>query len=658
MRHLPPPFAHLLLGLALTLLSGLSAVNAQNAQSTQNTIYANASDAHVAVSQHFTEAQWQVVESPGFSTPPPTLDPNTLPDNWRVVMLPHALPIALIRQAASPAAPMTTRTTWYKLSAHNLPAASSALALYGARVKTDGTVAVYIDGRLVHRAQSQGLLWNSSRTPLWVVLEQHQGDAPMRDILIRVEHTRNSQVALSSLWLGPTDSLSWRYHMRLWLQQNLPAMFDAAYLAVGLFALFVWFRRPLETGYLFFFALAVVSFARGLHVYVDFPVTNGWFAWLTVNSLLWLITLGHFSLGLLHRRRQMWLTCTLVGVTSVIGLLSLPVVVALPNTPRVTPLIFAVAALMGAAVGITGVVSSWRRSSEGMLVAVGIVVCVLLGATDWLLQNNFISPEGLYLGGYTNAITFGVFGYLMNRRYTGAIADVEQANDQLEQQLRTREAELAESYERLRGIEKRQLIGDERQRLTQDMHDGLGSSLVSALRAVEAGRITEAEVADVLKSCIDDLKLTIDSMEPVEADLLLLLATLRYRLGPRLAASGIRLRWEVVDVAALDWLDPGNALHILRTLQEAFANILKHTQATEICVSTGAENDGVTVTIADNGQGFDVDKALHSGGKGFNNQLRRAQFLGGRVSWQSDNQAGGHGASMTLWLPIKRVQRS
>ena len=121
----------------------------------------------------------------------------------------------------------------------------------------------------------------------------------------------------------------------------------------------------------------------------------------------------------------------------------------------------------------------------------------------------------------------------MNRRYTGAIADVEQANDQLEQQLRTREAELAESYERLRGIEKRQLIGDERQRL-----------------------------------------------------------------------------------------------------------------------------DGVTVTIADNGQGFDVDKALHSGGKGFNNQLRRAQFLGGRVSWRRDNQAGGHDASMTLWLPFKRVQRS
>ncbi|WP_275431263.1 hypothetical protein, partial [Klebsiella pneumoniae] len=77
----------------------------------------------------------------------------------------------------------------------------------------------------------------------------------------------------------------------------------------------------------------------------------------------------------------------------------------------------------------------------------------------------------------------------------------------------------------------------------QDMHDGLGSSLVSTLRMVEHGHIDEADIAQLLKGCIDDLKLTIDSMEPVETDLLLLLGTLRFRLQPRLEATGIRLRW-------------------------------------------------------------------------------------------------------------------
>ena len=130
---------------------------------------------------------------------------------------------------------------------------------------------------------------------------------------------------------------------------------------------------------------------------------------------------------------------------------------------------------------------------------------------------------------------------------------------------------------------------------------------------VEDGQLQEAQVADVLRSCIDDLKLAIDSMEPVEADLLLLLATLRFRLGSRLKSSSISLVWNISDVPALHWLDPRNALHILRILQEAFANILKHAQASEIRVSTHAAGGWIEVTVADNGRGFRVDEALVCG---------------------------------------------
>ncbi len=631
-------------GFALALLLALSACTNE------------AGRVPAASALHITEVQWQRTDAQGFTPPPPVLDGKSLPDSWQQAALPHALPISLLRQAASVNAPPgTTRISWFRLAVPDLPVLAGAtgpMALYGIRVKTDGTIAVYADGRLVHRAQSQGPLWDSTRTPLWVLLEKEAGNTPPREIVIRLEHSRASQVALSSLWLGPAEALSWRHRLRQWLQQDLPAMFNAAFMAVGVFALFVWLKRRHETGYLLFFVLAVTSFSRGLHFYVDFPVANDWFAWLTVNSLFWLITVVHFSMSLLHGRPLTWLTRSLVGLTVAIGVLTLPMLAALPNTPKVTPLIYALAALMGASVGIAGGIRSWRRSAEGQLVAIGTIFCTVFGVFDWLLQNNFVSPEGWYLGAYTNAVTFIIFGYVMNRRYVGAIADVEQSNTQLEQRLQIREAELASSYERLREAEHRQTLSQERQRLTQDMHDGLGSSLVSALRVVEGGRVSEAEVAEVLKGCIDDLKLTIDSMEPVEADLLLLLATLRFRLGPRLAAAGITLRWEVVDVPALDWLDPRNALHILRILQEAFANILKHTRAHEIRVSTGAGDGdgGVTVTITDNGPGFSLENALKSGGKGLQNQLRRAQSIGGEVRWDSD----GTGTRMTLWLPENR----
>jgi len=186
----------------------------------------------------------------------------------------------------------------------------------------------------------------------------------------------------------------------------------------------------------------------------------------------------------------------------------------------------------------------------------------------------------------------------------------------------------------------------------QDMHDGLGSSLISAIRSVERGGVSELKVSQILKDCLDDLKLTIDSMEPLEDDLLLLLATLRFRLEPRLEGTGIALSWEVQELPALDWLDPSSALHILRIVQESIANILRHTRATEIRVGTTVDASGVQVTIEDNGQGFDVEKALDgAGGRGMQNQQRRAQSVDGKVAWKS----GPAGTQFTLWLPLERA---
>ena len=604
---------------------------------------------------HMTHADWQVEEAPGFRELPLAVQSDALPATWQAVELPLAPPIALLRQAGGSASAGPTRITWLRLSPPDLPGTSAPLALYGARIKTDGTIAVYANGRLVHRAQVQGPLWNSTRTPLWILLNKAPDDEPLREILLRMEHTRGAQVAVSSLWLGPANALEGRYRMRQWLQQDLPAMLSTAFMAVGVFSLFVWFRRSHETGYLLFFNLATTSFLRGLHFYVGVPVANDWFAWLTVNSLFWLVAVVHFALRQLHGRPLRWLSFAVVGWTALIGLLTLPGLAILRNTPQVTPLIYIGAASMGVAVALVGGVSAWRRSSEGRLVAVGIGVCVLLGVSDWLLQNNFISPEGWYLGAYTNAVTFSVFGVLMYRRYVSAIAEAERVNASLAQRLQAREAELELSHQRLREVERLQTISDERQRLMQDMHDGLGSSLISAIRSVEGGGMSGDSVSQLLKGCLDDLKLTIDSMEPLEDDLLLLLATLRYRLGPRLESSGVALRWNVQELPALDWLDPTSALQILRIVQESIANVLRHTRATEIRVGTVAEASGVRVSIEDNGQGFDVDKAMSAaGGRGMQNQLRRAQAIGGAVSWRS----GPAGTRFTLWLPLKREGRA
>ncbi|MBF8178858.1 MAG: sensor histidine kinase [Burkholderiaceae bacterium] len=605
-----------------------------------------------SVDLHAQKIEWQVQQSNGYDPlTPANFDSHTLPAEWQSVDLPFALPIALLGQASTMRTPDATQTTWFRLQLPDISTRDKPLALYAARVRTGGTVAIYANGQLVHRAQQNGTLWNSSRTPLWIEFAKTDDSPPLREILIRLEHSAKSQVALSSIWIGSTESLYSRYHVRLWLQQELPAMLSMAFLAVGIFALLVWTQRKHEIAYLLFFQLAATAFLRGLHFYSSIPIANDWFAWLTVNSLFWLVTSVHFFLRQLHGRPLKWLTRALVATTVLVGILTLPLFTLLPNTPKITPLIYVVAATMGATAGLIGGINAWRVSSEGRLIAVGILICTLLGVDDWLLQNNFISPEGWYLGAYMNAVCFTVFGVLMYRRYVNAINEIEEVNASLALRLQQREAELEMSHQRLREIELRQTISDERQRLMQDMHDGLGSSLISAIRSMESGGMSELQVSQILKDCLDDLKLTIDSMEPVDADLLLLLATLRFRLEPRLEGTGIALHWEVQELPTMSWLDPSSALHILRIVQESIANILRHTRADAIRVATARDVDGVTISIEDNGHGFDIEHALaHANGRGLRNQHRRAQALDGKVSWRSS----ATGTLFQLWLPLQR----
>lgn len=99
---------------------------------------------------------------------------------------------------------------------------------------------------------------------------------------------------------------------------------------------------------------------------------------------------------------------------------------------------------------------------------------------------------------------------------------------------------------RLHAIEHDQALLNERQRLLRDMHDGLGASLISALILIEQGRLSRDDAARVLRECLDDLRLVIDSLEPIEHDL----ATLRSRLGDRLALAGIAIDFDATTAGA------------------------------------------------------------------------------------------------------------
>jgi len=275
---------------------------------------------------------------------------------------------------------------------------------------------------------------------------------------------------------------------------------------------------------------------------------------------------------------------------------------------------------------------------------------MLAGAHDVALLAQQVSIESVYLLPYGTLLLFASFLTALQRRYVGAIDQAERLNDVLEQRLAERQAELEAKHQRLLEVQRGQALLLERQRLMRDMHDGLGSSLMSSLVMVEQGHMDMGQVGLMLRECVDDLRLVVDSLEPIEHDLILLLASLRHRLGRRLEAAGLSLVWQVEEIPPLPWLEPPDALHLLRFVQEVLTNVLKHAQARQLVFRVSQEvpepgvefEKSVRILIRDDGQGMPEGGAAR-GGRG----LRRLVV---------SSLGPGKGVEVCLWLPLERAQ--
>lgn len=201
--------------------------------------------------------------------------------------------------------------------------------------------------------------------------------------------------------------------------------------------------------------------------------------------------------------------------------------------------------------------------------------------------------------------------------------------------------------------EKMNLLSAERQHLAKEMHDGLGSQLVGALNSLQSGRLTIADAEQILRSCIDDMRLVVDAISPTDSDLLSVLGNLRYRLDPRLRQTGITLYWKLVNMPDRITLSPVRVLNVLRITQEALTNIIKHAQADTVVVSLEVLHSGeFCLEISDNGIGHEreINPEGNSGKYGLVNMQNRARHLNGNITF-SPNQT--RGILIRLVFPLK-----
>lgn len=633
--RLRPAFAGLLLLAAAAFVAGPSVATAL-------------ADANAPRAQHFTQARvlTQPIDAP--SDPLPRQPDAAAPTGeWKQVTLPYTWPRAVVPASSA----QEWLRTWIELDLRGVQAQDAFL--YLPRWQTIGRVAVYADDRLIYTS-SGDTVWNSFNFPLWMPAAGDEGreTGVPRTLRIRIDSLRSAGGAVSTAWVGPKADLEPRFRWRRALQSGISEVMSIAVMGLGLFAFSVWLLRRRESIYLLFALYTLFMVLRGLHYYTGLeplPIPSAWFGWITVNSVNALLVTWYFFVATLVPRAPRWVGRALLVLLALSWTVTMPLLQVLPGMDALAPLSYLLTILAGIPAVLLIAWAAWRQGSrEGILASFVGIIDLPVAVHDWLMQNYFVSPEDIYLWPVSTTARLLMFIYIILRRYVGAVDDVEQANAHLAERLREREAELAVNYAQLREVQQRETLSRERQRLMQDIHDGMGSQLISALKVAEAGKLSEPQMALVLRECIDDLKLTVDSLEPVEADLLLLLATLRYRLLPRLRDSSLSLRWEVIDVPPLEWLDPRSALHILRILQEGISNVMQHAGATELRVATAREADGVAVVLLDNGRGFSAQPEGPMG-HGLSNMRRRARAIGGTVTWE----AAQGGTRFRLWLPLK-----
>lgn len=172
----------------------------------------------------------------------------------------------------------------------------------------------------------------------------------------------------------------------------------------------------------------------------------------------------------------------------------------------------------------------------------------------------------------------------------------------------------------------------ERDRLLQDMHDGFGSQLASARLLAQQGHLSPAQLPEVLDECMADLHLVVDTLSEPQPALADALVDMRFRTQRRLCRAAVQLHWQI-ELDALPALTPRVVLQLLRMVQEALNNALKHAQARHIWIAAvwHANSGQLHIAVRDDGVGSTAATS-HLPGRGLHNMQHRARDIGATLT--------------------------
>jgi signal transduction histidine kinase len=597
-------------------------------------VQAESENSTVSSSESILLTQGKIILTDSEAPPPDSAlwQPQSLPDNWNA------------------SRPGIGGFAWYRIEFELKSEQLQLSALYVPRVSMNG--AVIINGEFLggggRFTEPMARQWY--RPQFYSVpdkLLKHGKNV----IHYRIKTYPNNKGGLSEINFGFAQPIEEKWRKRYFWQVTSVQITSVLTFSLGAMALLAWYLRRWNTAYGYCGASAVVWAIRNTHFFITYiPIPPVYWEIFVASSLIWAMLLA-WMFGLRFANLYLPIAERLVFGFAIASPLLLWVAGEMKLTFAISLCYGVVLLIVTYLVKVVFDLARRERTVDAILLFCATIVVYSFGAHDWITQRDIMGFSEPYNMHFSAPIFFIIVAWNMFKRFTSAQEKADELTRSLETRVQQKSAELERTYEDMRATESTRMLTLERERIMRDMHDGVGSQLIAARQLAERGELKPDELATVLNECMDDLRLVIDSLEPTEGDLLNVIGNLRYRLTDRFARQGIDLRWEVSDFPANVRLAPSGILHILRIVQEAFANVLKHANASEVTFSATLlpEVQQVQLRVRDNGGGMLEEGANGaSRGRGLANMKQRAEAVGGELHIKSDE----NGCVVMLMLPL------
>jgi signal transduction histidine kinase len=531
------------------------------------------------------------------------------------------------------------------------------MALYIPRIGNQAVVRLQSAGadvELVKWGQLGNDDFDAAKAPRWIDVHPVVLAKLTQPVTLKIELTaqHGRYGGLSTVYWGSSQALLPLYEANHLWRQTISSGIVFGLGMMGVIALAIWWpqRDPV-------FGLFAITALLGMLRMGDRLIEEPWLDWPYWGVLIAMAYAGHllflmrFCLQFVQPWSRplrwvfwgIWLACGMASALSLV--LQKPWIWSVGLASLFLPALYVFHRL----------IQQLRRQPSKVLLilfAAGVMM-IAVGLRDFIAVRLAVSSE-LTFSFMPVALFIFVFamGYILVDKYLSQSRGFAALNRELEDRIAARDAQLRASFIHLQDAKAQTARLDERARIMRDIHDGVGAHLVGLVGMLKQGQRPASAITQQAMTALDELRMAVDALQPVEGSLATVLATVRYRLEPRLKEQGIELDWQVDELPYLESLTPERVLEVQRIVFESFANILRHSQATKAKVSAFCEANAeggqvFHILMEDNGVGFPA-AVLSDGlsqdaglvGQGVKNMRWRAQKMGAALSLKNRQPSG------------------